>query len=318
MLNCLRRRIITKVRYKSSSEILIIVIICRLGLSTRTSSSTRRPPAHASVASLTIQIIPTILFVIEWPLIVLVTSWRRGTVTSTIEIGFIIASPDSSHWGLFLAAHSVFEKLQITSSYLKLLSRVVARIATHWSRIIGTTIPVCPKLLLCCTLLVLSILIWGRLQVIWSSLCWIWKTSTISSWTMGWGRHVIILNWMGDSASIVLTSRAVHVRVVIVLLGSSSRHHLIMLIHRVLVLLRVTTIPHLWVRRIASLVLISESHRSWCRHASRSILLLAMVRHSSTRIPRLLREPATACGHQHATIRLAWIETARSIPVLWL
>ena len=87
------------------------------------------------------------------------------------------------------------------------------------------------------------------------------ETSTIGGRTMRWWCHIFILDRVRDTASMILTRLAtIDVRVVIVLLSSGPRHHLIVLIHLILVWI-IATSAHLRVLWVTTLgVLIAEPH----------------------------------------------------------
>jgi hypothetical protein len=135
-------------------------------------------------------------------------------------------------------------------------------------------------------------------KIIVSPLSLIWKTTTISCGSMSRRCHVIILNWMRDTCSMILTWLSIDVRVIIILLGSSSRHHLIVLIHLILVWI-VATSTHLRIRWVSTWVLITEAHwcRSWHPSGAKTIVLLRLVGHSTSWVTRLLRKPAATCWH---------------------
>ena len=114
----------------------------------------------------------------------------------------------------------------------------------------------------------------------------------------------------------ILTSRSIDVRVIVILLSPRALHHLIVLIHLVLVS-RIASAHLLRIWRLPARMLVA--HLGLTRHPNRSILrLLAWVSSSPPRIARLLRKPAAACGHQHAPVSLWRVQPSTVIPVLRL
>ncbi len=306
MLDCLWLRIRTEVRYKSFAEVLIIIIF---RLTSRASSATGWPTPYTStsIARLSVHVITGAapLIIVKGSLLVVIGPRRCGTIPTPIIVRVVIACGDSAHGRLLLAAHSALEKLQVTSCNFKFLPRVVRSIATHWGCIVSATIPIRPELLLSCALLlVLGILRGRRFKVIIFSLRCIGEAATIGGWAMGGRSHILILNWMRYTRSVILTSRSIDVGVVVILLSPRALHHLIVLIHLVLVS-RITSADLLRIWWLPTWMLVAEPHCSWSRHPTRSILrLLARVGYSPSRVARLLRKPAAACGHQHAPVCL--------------
>ena len=121
---------------------------------------------------------------------------------------------------------------------------------------------------------------------------------------------------MRNTRSVILTSRSIDVRVIVILLGPRALHHLIVLIHLILVC-RITSTHLLRVWRVPTRILVT--HRGRSRHPTGSILwLLAWVSYSPSRVARLLRKPTAACGHQHAPDSLRRVQPSAVIPVLCL
>lgn len=113
-----------------------------------------------------------------------------------------------------------------------------------------------------------------------------------------------------------MTSRSIDVRVIVILLGPRALHHLIVLIHLILIC-RITSAHLLRVWRVPTRILVP--HRGRSRHPTGSILwLLARVSYSPSRVARLLRKPAAACGHQHTPVSLRRVQPSAVIPVLRL
>jgi hypothetical protein len=122
---------------------------------------------------------------------------------------------------------------------------------------------------------------------------------------------------MRNTSSVILTSRSIDVRVIVILLCSRALHHLIVLIHLVLVS-RIASAHLLRIWRLPTRMLVA--HLGLTRHPNRSILrLLARVSSSPPRVARLLRKPAAACGHQHTPVSLWRVQSSTTIiPVLRL
>ena len=114
----------------------------------------------------------------------------------------------------------------------------------------------------------------------------------------------------------ILTSRSIDVGVIVILLCPCALHHLIVLIHLVLVS-RIASAHLLRIWRLPARMLVAQLGLT--RHHNRSILrLLARVSYSPSRVARLLRKPAAACGHQHAPVSLWRVQPTAIVPVLRL
>ena len=138
------------------------------------------------------------------------------------------------------------------------------------------------------------------------------ETATIGGCTMGRRCHIIILNWMRDTSSVILMLRwSVHLRIIIILLSACPSSHHLIVIHWVLIL-SIPSAAHM--RRVLLLLLIPETHRCRSRHAVSSIIQLLLLQllpmPSSTRVSWLLWESAAACWHQR------WIHGACPISIL--
>ena len=121
---------------------------------------------------------------------------------------------------------------------------------------------------------------------------------------------------MRNTRSVILTSRPIDVWVIVILLSPRALHNLIVLIHLVLVN-RITSSHLLRVWRVPTRILVP--HRGRSRHPSGSILwLLARVSYSPSRVARLLRKPAAACGYQHAPDSLWRVQPSTVFPILRL
>ena len=151
-----------------------------------------------------------------------------------------------------------------------------------------------------------------------SSLRVVIEASTIGGCTMSRRSHIIILNRMRNTSSVILVllrCSSVHLRIIIILLSACPSHHLIV-IHWVLIL-PIPSTAHVRRRVLLMLLLLLISEAHWCRsrHAIPSILLLLLLLSmpgSSTRVSWLLWEPAAACWHQR------WIHGTSTIAVLRL